>query len=498
MTSRRDFVRLAALAAAWPLPGLGQEKKPKPEPGTILVNDVHSQLNSARVWRITTPQTLDEVRAALRGARKEERNVCISGARHAMGGQQFCADAVMIDIRKLNRVLAFDRERGLMELESGVQWPQVLEYLHESQRGEPKPWAFAQKQAGADELTMGGCLSANIHGCGLTMAPFVQDVESFKLIDAKGALRNCSRTENSELFSLAVGGYGLFGFIYSITLRLVPRRKLERVVELRSADGLSEAFAGRIGEGFVYGDFQYAIDEGSKDFMHQGVFSCYRPVDDATPMLGLRRELGKRDRIDLLHLAHTNKAEAFKRYAAYCRSTDGQLYWSDEQQMDAYPDDYHRSVERRMNAENRASEALTEICCDREQLEPFLAEARDYLRRSGVSLIHGMVRVIEHDNESFLAWARKPYACVAFNLHIEHTIGGVIRGGDVLRRLVDIGLRHGGSYHPTYNRYALRRQVDACFPRMREFLQLKEKYDPEETFQSEWYRHYKRMYFPEK
>ena len=145
MTSRRDFVRLAALAAAWPLPGLGQEKKPKPEPGTILVNDVHSHLNSARVWRITTPQTLDEVRAALRGARKEERNVCISGARHAMGGQQFCADAVMIDIRKLNRVLAFDRERGLMELESGVQWPQVLEYLHESQRGEPKPWAFAQK-----------------------------------------------------------------------------------------------------------------------------------------------------------------------------------------------------------------------------------------------------------------------------------------------------------------------------------------------------------------
>jgi hypothetical protein len=65
VTSRRDFVRLAALlssaAAGLPLPGFGQDKKakPKPEPGTILVNDVHSQLNSARVWRIAAPQTLD-------------------------------------------------------------------------------------------------------------------------------------------------------------------------------------------------------------------------------------------------------------------------------------------------------------------------------------------------------------------------------------------------------------------------------------------------------
>ncbi|MGH8667908.1 MAG: FAD-binding oxidoreductase [Burkholderiales bacterium] len=500
MISRRDFVRLAALGAAWPFSGFSQTqaKKPKPEPGTILVNDVHSQLNSARVWKINTPQTLDEVRAALRAARKEERNVCISGSRHAMGGQQFCADAVMLDIRKLNRVLSFDRERGLLEVESGVQWPQILEYLHESQRGEPRAWAFNQKQTGADRLTIGGCLSANIHGRGLTLAPFIQDVESFKLIDAKGGLRSCSRSENPELFSLVIGGYGLFGFIYSATLRLVPRRKLERVVELRSLEGLSAAFAERIQEGFLYGDFQYAIDETSKDFLNQGVFSCYRPVDDATPMLGLQRELANRDWIDLLHLAHTKKAEAFRRYSSYYLATSGQLYWSDEHQMSAYPDDYHRVLERRMQAENRASEAITEIYCERDALERFMAEAREYLRRSNVNVIYGTVRLIEHDNESFLAWAKKPYACVIFNLHIEHTTGGVIRGGDALRRLVDIGLRHGGSYYPTYNRYALRRQVDACFPQMREFLKLKLKYDPEELFQSEWYRHYKRMYFPEK
>jgi hypothetical protein len=74
----------------------------------------------------------------------------------------------------------------------------------------------------------------------------------------------------------------------------------------------------------------------------------------------------------------------------------------------------------------------------------------------------------------------------------------MIRGQDALRRLIDIGLRHGGSYYPTYNRYALPRQVEACFPQMQDFLKLKLKYDPDELFQSDWYRHYKRMYFPDK
>src|SRR5690606_14955265 len=143
-------------------------------------------------------------------------------------------------------------------------------------------------------------------------------------------------------------------------------------------------------------------------------------------------------------------------------------------------------------------EMITEIYCEREALERFLGEARLYALHAGANLVYGTVRLIEEDRETFLRWARKPYACVIFNVHIDHTTGGMIRGGDILRRLIDLGLRHGGSYYPTYHRYALRRQVDACFPQFEEFLKLKRKYDPQELFQSDWYRHYKRMYFGER
>src|SRR5207249_3815457 len=107
---------------------------------------------------------------------------------------------------------------------------------------------------------------------------------SFTLIDTEGRLRNCDRNQNQELFRLAIGGYGLFGIIYSIKLRLAPRRKLRRVVEIKVADELISAFDERIAEGFAFGDFQFSIDEQSDDFLRKGVFSCYQPVAEATPI----------------------------------------------------------------------------------------------------------------------------------------------------------------------------------------------------------------------
>jgi FAD/FMN-containing dehydrogenase len=412
-----------------------------------------------------------------------------------MGGQQFLQDGLMIDTRRMNRVLGLNAERGHLEVEAGIQWPQVLKYLTEAQKGfKERQWTFAQKQTGADKLTLGGCLSANIHGRGLKMPPFIGDVESFRLLDHRGEVLNVSRTENPDLFRLAIGGYGLFGVITSVTLRLVERRKVERVVEVRSVDGLAKAFADRVNDGFLYGDFQYAIDETSEDFLSRGVFSCYRPVDAATPLTAAPKELNERDWIELLHLAHAAKGEAFRRYAGHYLSTNGQVYWSDDSQMSVYPENYHRQLEQRVGAPNRASEAITEIYCEREHLERFMAEVRDYARRDKAEIIYGTVRLIEQDRESFLAWAKKPYACVIFNVHVEHTTSGLIKAGDVFRRLIDIGIKYGGSYYPTYNRYGIRRQVDACYPQLQEFMKLKLKYDPQKLFQSEWYRHYERMF----
>lgn len=488
MYDRRQFLKISGVALA--RPGIGTSD----QPGGIVVNDIHSRLNPTRVHRIVQPASLEAVQNTINLARREHRAVCIAGSRHAMGAQPFATDGILIDIRKLDRVLAFDAERGLIEVESGMQWPQLASELASIQRGVASRWGFSQKQTGADRLTIGGCLSANVHGRGLTLPPFVGDVESFSLIDARGQKVQCSRTQNPELFRLAIGGYGLFGLIYSATLRLVRRRKVQRVVEVRDIEGIADAFAARIREGFMYGDFQYSIDDRSDDFLRRGVFSCYKPVADSTPMPEGQEELAEQEWINLLYLAHARKAEAFKRYADYYLSTHGQVYWSDEHQMSIYPDDYHLVLDRRLGATQEASEAITEIYCERASLGRFMQEVREDARRNAVAIVYGTIRLIEQDRETFLAWAKKPYACVIFNLHVVHTPEGIRRAANAFRRLIDIGIKYGGSYYPTYHKYATRQQVETCYPQFAKFLQLKRQYDPEELFQSDWYRHYKRMF----
>ena len=89
-----------------------------------------------------------------------------------MGGQQFCAGGLLLDTRGASRVLGLDAERGTIEVEAGIQWPELYSYLKAPENG-GGAWAFAQKQTGADRLTLGGAISANVHGRALTLAPIV-------------------------------------------------------------------------------------------------------------------------------------------------------------------------------------------------------------------------------------------------------------------------------------------------------------------------------------
>jgi hypothetical protein len=57
-----------------------------------------------------------------------------------------------------------------------------------------------------------------------------------------------------------------------------------------------------------------------------------------------------------------------------------------------------------------------------------------------------------------------------------------------------MAIRRKGTYYLTYHRYARQEQVLACYPNFPEFLHLKKKHDPQEVFQSDWYRYYKTMF----
>jgi FAD/FMN-containing dehydrogenase len=480
---RRTFVGALGLAAV-PRPARVAEH------GGVVVNDVHAQLSPARVHHVLTPRGADEVAAAIEAAARAGRAVSVCGGRHSMGGQQFGSGTTLLDVRRLDRVFRLDADAGRVEVGAGIQWPALIERLADAQPGVDRPWSIRQKQTGADRLTLSGALSSNIHSRGLAMAPFAGDVESFSLVDAAGRTRRCSRAENAELFRLAAGGYGLFGVVTTLTLRLARRQKLERVVEIGTTDDLAERVERRVAEGYLYGDFQFAIDPASDDFLRKGVFCCYRPAPSSAVVSESQKELSGEDWGRLVRLAHVDKTRAFQEYAAYYLSTSGQYYWSDTHQLSFYLDGYHRTID----ADANGTEMLAEVYVPRARLEALLSELRRAFRENGASIPYGTIRFIEKDEETFLPWARERYACIVFNLHVPRGAAGELGTACALRTLIDRALAHGGSYYLTYHRYARRDQVLAAYPQFPAFLAAKRRLDPDERFQSDWYRHYRAMF----
>ena len=174
-------------------------------------------------------------------------------------------------------------------------------------------------------------------------------------------------------------------------------------------------------------------------------------------------------------------------------STNGQTYWSDTNQLSAYLPNYAQKIRDRIGGDE-SSLVISEIYVPRPNLPDFLAQAANLLRSNRTTVIYGTVRLIERDDESFLAWAKKSYACIIFNLLTLHTPSGIEGYATSFRGLIDLAIARGGSYYLTYHKFAKPEQVLACYPQFKEFLDLKRKYDPAERFQSDWYRYYRKLF----
>jgi FAD/FMN-containing dehydrogenase len=489
MPTRRELLKTSAqMGIAFALPAApcfaGTD-----EPGGILVNDVQSQLNATRVHEIKSPRSIGDFQIALREAQRQGRAVSLAGGRHAMGGQQFGSDTMLLDTTHFNQVVSFDKASGRITVEAGIEWPELLEYLHAAQAGQNESWTIREKQTGVDRVSLGGSLSSNVHGRGLRFPPIVSDVESFTLLASGGEPKQCSRNDNSELFSLAIGGYGLFGIITHVTLRLVKRTKVQRIVEVIPVKDLVASVDKRLAAGFVYGDCQYSTDLDGECRSHAGVFACYRPVAIDTPIPNEQRRLSAQDWIAFYHLARTDKKKAFERYSQYYVSTNEQVYWSDDHLVAGSFDAYRKAVDI-----ERGTEMITEVYVTRDKFVPFMAKARQDFIDHQVDMTYGTIRFIEKDNDTFLPWATEPSVCIVCNLHVKHTDPGKEKAAVDFRRIIDRAILFGGRYYLTYHRWATRKQVETCYPQFVDFLRLKKKYDPQECFQSEWYRHYKAMF----
>jgi FAD/FMN-containing dehydrogenase len=98
---RRDFLKAVSAVPFLTGPVLDS-------PRGTLVNDVHTGWNPTWVDRVEQPTGGAEVEALIKSSRKRGKVISVSGSRHATGGQQFAARSVLLDMRRMNRVVGLD------------------------------------------------------------------------------------------------------------------------------------------------------------------------------------------------------------------------------------------------------------------------------------------------------------------------------------------------------------------------------------------------------
>ena len=145
-----------------------------------------------------------------------EPSVIARGLGRSYGDAALNPDAGVLNLTRLDRLLAFDAETGLLECEGGVSFGDLLETFV------PRGW-FLPVTPGTRHVTVGGAIANDVHGknhhCD---GSFGAHVRSFVLLTPDGAEHACSREENTDLFRATLGGIGLTGVILRARFQLMP------------------------------------------------------------------------------------------------------------------------------------------------------------------------------------------------------------------------------------------------------------------------------------
>ncbi len=167
----------------------------------------------------------------------QEAHYIARGCGRSYGDTAINGGGGVVSFLRLNRMLAFDDETGVLECEAGVSLGEIIDAFL------PRGW-FLPVTPGTKFVTMGGAVANDVHGKNHHRdGTFSAHVLDFTLLTPKGDLLTCSPESNKDLFWATVGGIGLTGMILTARIRLQPVQSAYIKVDYRRLRNIDEALA---------------------------------------------------------------------------------------------------------------------------------------------------------------------------------------------------------------------------------------------------------------
>lgn len=176
-----------------------------------LENFGHSLYGPAYLYR---PTHADQVAALFDLARERGVHIGLRGAGRSYGDASMNSGEIVLDLQRMNRVLEWNPETGVIKVEPGVTIEQLWKYTLED------GW-WPPVAPGTMFPTLGGCLASNVHGKNNWGAGTLgEHVGEFRALLPNGEEIVCSPSKNKELFYAMIGGMGMLGVFTEITLNM--------------------------------------------------------------------------------------------------------------------------------------------------------------------------------------------------------------------------------------------------------------------------------------
>jgi FAD/FMN-containing dehydrogenase len=431
----------------------------------------------AEIWDMPSdPQTAEQkLRELLQYAQAQHLHVSVAGARHSMGGQTIYPQGIVVNMLPYKE-MNLDEEKNLLHVQAGAKWADVIPYLDQHNRS-------VGVMQSDNSFSVGGSLSVNCHGWQYDRPPIASTVESFRLMKADGSVVSCSRTQNRELFSLVLGGYGLFGIILDAHLRVVQNGRLRLEQRLVPINQAMQSFERSL-EKTPGVEMAYArMDITPQRMFDEVLINIFRrdpgPIPPLTdprsrwlPRLIFRGSVGSTYGKEIRWAAETRLQAALM----------GKVFSRNQLMND--------NAEWYLDRSEKTTDILHEYFVDRDHAPEFLSAARQIIRKYNADLLNVTVRDVRADSDTFLKYARKDVLAFVMFFSQPRSAAADSKMQAMTIELVDAALQAGGEYYLPYRLHATPEQFRRAYPQADKFFDFKRHYDPKELFQNEFYLKY--------
>lgn len=446
-----------------------------------LIMEDYSQLLPTKIKEVHSATSEEELQSWVKESIDSKDKISVAGMQHSQGGQTYYPNSIVIDMKNYDEILDYNPIEQKITVQSGATWEDIQKEIN------PDHLAIRVMQS-QNIFTVGGSISVNAHGRDIRYGSLIDTVESFRLLTPEGKIINVSRTENSHLFPLVIGGYGLFGIILDVTLYLTN----DELYQIRSKSldyqEYPDYFLKEVKQNEDIRMHIARISVAPDTLLREMYVTDYELVD-------ARENLNNYATLQRDTLAAPQKFMlGLSRYSDWGKD----LLWELQSKLFVSQNGNFITRNNAMRGDSKfmeydnpsKTEILQEYFVPIDEFTNYLDDLRTVLENEELNLLNITVRYVNEDEEAVLSYAKEDMFALVLLINQGKSKKEIEKTEKVLQKMIDVTLQHDGSYYLPYYSYPTNEQMDEAYPRNKEFFEQKKQYDPNEVFMNLFYKEY--------